>query len=107
MQHLVTCNSALFSCLIMTMPDLASYLVMPTGSAALQAAAATATPGQPLYHKGSGLASLAKFLANAQRLHGVGAPQNLLNKGAQASNQTPTTAAEVAAEGSRPGSAQK
>jgi hypothetical protein len=80
---------------------------MPTRSAALQAAAATTTQEQPLYHKGSGLASLAKFLANAQHLHGAKAPQNLLNKGAQASNQTPATGAEAAAEGSRPGSAQK
>lgn len=80
---------------------------MPTRSAALQAAAATTTQGQPLYHKGSGLASLAKFLANAQHLHGTEAPQNLPNKGAQASNLTPTTGAEAAAEGSRPGIAQK
>lgn len=80
---------------------------MSTRSAALQAAAADTTQGQPLYRKGSGLASLAKFLANAQHLHGTEVPQNLLNKGAQAGNQTPTTGAEAAAEGSRPGSAQK
>jgi len=80
---------------------------MPTRSAALQAAAATTTQGQPLYRKGSGLASLAKFLANAQHLHGTEVPQNLLNKGAQAGNQTPSTGTEAAAEGSRPGSAQK
>ncbi|KAL0038215.1 hypothetical protein WJX79_008569 [Trebouxia sp. C0005] len=72
-----------------------------------EASAAATTQGQPLYRKGSGLASLAKFLANAQHLHGPEVPQHLPNKGAQAGNQTPTTGAEAAAEGSRPGSAQK
>ena len=77
----------------------------------LQADALPAAHAQPLYHKGSGLASLAKFLANAQHLHGAAIPQQPFQKGAIGVVPPPNLAQQVApnaaADGSKSGSAQK
>ena len=77
---------------------------------ALQAIADN-TQAQPIYHKGSGLASLAKFLASAQHLHSTESSQRSPQKASDGDIQKPVagqqTTAAAAADSSRPASATK
>lgn len=61
-----------------------------------------AVQGQVIYRKGSGIASLAKFMANAQQLHLPTRAAEAGDQSAVAAQQAPTTA-----DGSRPSSAAK